>query len=135
MKPRLQASLGQQLVLTPQLRQALRLLQLSAVELEAELATAVESNPLLDWAEGAEDAAGAEPVAEGASEPGVEAAADAEDWREPVDDPERPLGRSNDSLEADYVGERPDLGRVGGEVAYRYSETTVVVTTDGDEDR
>ena len=51
MKPRLQTSLGQQLVLTPQLRQAIHLLQLSAVEIEQELATAVESNPLLDWAE------------------------------------------------------------------------------------
>ncbi len=51
MKPRLQTSLGQQLVLTPQLRQALHLLQLSALELEAELAEAVQSNPLLDWAE------------------------------------------------------------------------------------
>jgi RNA polymerase sigma-54 factor len=51
MKPRLTTSLGQQLVLTPQLRQAIHLLQLSALELEAELAEAVESNPLLDWAE------------------------------------------------------------------------------------
>ncbi|MEO5566174.1 MAG: RNA polymerase factor sigma-54 [Luteimonas sp.] len=51
MKPRLQTSLGQQLVLTPQLRQALHLLQLSASELEQELAAAVESNPLLDWAD------------------------------------------------------------------------------------
>jgi len=51
MKPRLQTSLGQQLVLTPQLRQAIHLLQLSALELEAELAEAVETNPLLDWAE------------------------------------------------------------------------------------
>ena len=51
MKPRLQTSLGQQLVMTPQLRQAIRLLQMSAVELEAEIAAAVESNPLLDWAE------------------------------------------------------------------------------------
>jgi RNA polymerase sigma-54 factor len=51
MKPRLQTSLGQQLVLTPQLRQAIHLLQLSALELEAELTEAVESNPLLDWAE------------------------------------------------------------------------------------
>ena len=51
MKPRLQTSLGQQLVLTPQLRQAIHLLQLSAPELEAELTAAVESNPLLDWAE------------------------------------------------------------------------------------
>lgn len=37
--------------MTPQLRQAIRLLQLSAVELDAELVTAVQSNPLLDWAE------------------------------------------------------------------------------------
>ena len=37
MKPRLQTSLGQQLVLTPQLRQAIHLLQLSALELDAEL--------------------------------------------------------------------------------------------------
>lgn len=37
--------------MTPQLRQAIRLLQLSAVELEAELVEAVESNPLLDWEE------------------------------------------------------------------------------------
>ena len=51
MKQRLQTSLGQQLVLTPQLRQALHLLQLSALELEAEINTAVESNPLLDWDE------------------------------------------------------------------------------------
>ncbi|MCI4568733.1 RNA polymerase factor sigma-54 [Lysobacter sp. CFH 32150] len=51
MKPRLQTSLGQHLVMTPQLRQAIRLLQLSTAELELEIATAVESNPLLDWAE------------------------------------------------------------------------------------
>jgi len=51
MKPRLQTSLGQQLVLTPQLRQALHLLQLSSLELETEIALAVESNPLLDWDE------------------------------------------------------------------------------------
>ncbi|WP_101925955.1 MULTISPECIES: RNA polymerase factor sigma-54 [Luteimonas] len=51
MKPRLQTSLGQHLVLTPQLRQALHLLQLSSVELEAEITAAVESNPLLDWEE------------------------------------------------------------------------------------
>ncbi|MFC5569709.1 RNA polymerase factor sigma-54 [Lysobacter yangpyeongensis] len=53
MKPRLQATLGQQLVMTPQLRQAIRLLQLSAAELEVEIAEAVESNPLLDWTESA----------------------------------------------------------------------------------
>ena len=54
MKPRLSPALQQHLVLTPQLRQAIRLLQLSTVELEAEVAEAVASNPLLDWAEDGE---------------------------------------------------------------------------------
>ncbi|GGZ53826.1 RNA polymerase sigma-54 factor [Lysobacter xinjiangensis] len=52
MKQRLQASLGQHLVMTPQLQQAIRLLQLSSIELDAELNEAVESNPLLEWDEG-----------------------------------------------------------------------------------
>lgn len=51
MKPRLSPGLHQQLILTPQLRQAIRLLQLSAIELDAEIAEAVATNPLLDWAE------------------------------------------------------------------------------------
>jgi len=52
MKPRLQTSMGQQLVMTPQLRQAIRLLQMSTAELEVEITEAVETNPLLDWADG-----------------------------------------------------------------------------------
>ncbi len=56
MKARLQTSLGQQLVMTPQLRQAIKLLQMSSAELELEIAEAVETNPLLDWAENAEPA-------------------------------------------------------------------------------
>ncbi|MES2857604.1 MAG: RNA polymerase factor sigma-54 [Pseudomonadota bacterium] len=51
MKPRLSPALHQQLILTPQLRQAIRLLQLSTAELEAEVAEAMANNPLLDWAE------------------------------------------------------------------------------------
>lgn len=54
MKPTLQLRMGQQLTLTPQLRQAIRLLQMSTVELETELSTAIESNPLLERAEDAE---------------------------------------------------------------------------------
>src|SRR5688500_9214242 len=48
MKPSLQLRLGQQLTLTPQLRLAIRLLQLSSLELEQELSQALESNPLLE---------------------------------------------------------------------------------------
>ncbi|SIP91998.1 RNA polymerase factor sigma-54 [Solilutibacter tolerans] len=53
MKQHLTATQSQQLALTPQLRQALAVLQMSATELETELADAVESNPLLEWAEDA----------------------------------------------------------------------------------
>lgn len=54
MKPTLQLRLGQNLTLTPQLRQAIRLLQLSSVELEMEINAALESNPLLERPEDAE---------------------------------------------------------------------------------
>lgn len=52
MKPALQLRVSQQLALTPQLQQAIRLLQLSRMELELELAVALESNPLLDMTDG-----------------------------------------------------------------------------------
>ena len=81
MKPRLQTSLGQQLVMTPQLRQAIRLLQMSTAELEVEITEAVETNPLLDWAE---DAGGTEASADGESTPPDEQAgqdgAQEDDW-------------------------------------------------------
>ena len=51
MKPRLSPAQQQHLILTPQLRQAIRLLQLSGAELDAEIAEAVASNPLLEWSE------------------------------------------------------------------------------------
>ncbi len=48
MKPSLHIGIQQQLTMTPQLQQAIRLLQLSTVDLRAEIQQAVESNPLLD---------------------------------------------------------------------------------------
>ena len=51
MKPALQLRLHQQLALTPQLQQAIKLLQLSSIELEIELRNVLESNPLLELTE------------------------------------------------------------------------------------
>ncbi|WP_273149867.1 RNA polymerase factor sigma-54 [Methylophaga thiooxydans] len=48
MKPSLQLRVGQSLSMTPQLQQAIRLLQLSSLELQAEIQEALESNPLLE---------------------------------------------------------------------------------------
>ncbi|USD64998.1 RNA polymerase factor sigma-54 [Vibrio sp. SCSIO 43136] len=55
MKPSLQLKLGQQLAMTPQLQQAIRLLQLSTLDLQQEIQEALESNPLLDVEEGFEE--------------------------------------------------------------------------------
>ncbi len=51
MKQGLQLRLSQQLAMTPQLQQAIRLLQLSTLELQQELQLALESNPLLEQTE------------------------------------------------------------------------------------
>lgn len=48
MKPSLQLKLGQQLAMTPQLQQAIRLLQLSTLDLQQEIQEALDSNPLLE---------------------------------------------------------------------------------------
>ncbi|EIW88883.1 sigma N (sigma 54) factor of RNA polymerase [Alishewanella agri BL06] len=48
MKPSLQLRLGQQLTMTPQLQQAIRLLQLSTIELQQEVQEALDANPLLE---------------------------------------------------------------------------------------
>ncbi|MBE9516316.1 MAG: RNA polymerase factor sigma-54 [Proteobacteria bacterium] len=48
MKPVLELKLGQHLTITPQLQQAIRLLQLSSLELHQEIQEALETNPLLE---------------------------------------------------------------------------------------
>jgi RNA polymerase sigma-54 factor len=51
MKQSLQLKLGQQLTMTPQLQQAIRLLQLSTLDLQQEIQQALESNPMLELSE------------------------------------------------------------------------------------
>ena len=51
MKPTLQLKLSQQLKLTPQLQQSIRLLQLSTLELNQEIERIVQENPLLELRE------------------------------------------------------------------------------------
>jgi len=48
MRPSLQLRIGQQLTMTPQLQQAIKLLQLSTLELQQEIQEVLESNPLLE---------------------------------------------------------------------------------------
>lgn len=55
MKQSLQLKLGQQLTMTPQLQQAIKLLQLSTLDLQQEIQTALDSNPMLEMGEENED--------------------------------------------------------------------------------
>jgi RNA polymerase sigma-54 factor len=52
MKPSLQLKFSQQLTMTPQLQQAIKLLQLSTLDLQQEIQEALDSNPLLEAEEG-----------------------------------------------------------------------------------
>ena len=83
MKPSLQLRLGQQLTMTPQLQQAIRLLQLPALELQAQIREALESNVMLEAEEADEDRTSLEEAeAEtAATETTVEIG---EDWPEPT---------------------------------------------------
>ncbi|WP_099653775.1 MULTISPECIES: RNA polymerase factor sigma-54 [unclassified Rhodanobacter] len=103
MKPALQFRLHQQLTLTPQLQQAIRLLQLSQLELEAELRQIAESNPLLEFAEEAEDEESPEisstefdyPSAESVAAAGSNDENDGSDWSESGRTAEAPIDFSS----------------------------------------
>jgi len=58
MKQGLQLRLGQHLTMTPQLQQAIKLLQLSTLELQQEIQDVLDSNLMLEVAEEAEDESG-----------------------------------------------------------------------------
>src|SRR5664279_4570619 len=60
MKQTLQLKLSQHLTLTPQLQQSIRLLQLSTLELNAEVDRMLQENPLLEREDGDEDGSPAE---------------------------------------------------------------------------
>jgi len=77
MKLSLQLKLGQQLTMTPQLQQAIRLLQLSTLDLQQEIHQAVESNPMLELIENREEDEIPTP-ADGSTTTDPKAAADAE---------------------------------------------------------
>jgi RNA polymerase sigma-54 factor len=68
LKPALQLRLGQQLTMTPQLQQAIRLLQLPVLELQAQIREALETNVMLE----SEDEAGSLETGEASLEPQYE---------------------------------------------------------------
>ena len=94
MKASLQLKLGQSLTMTPQLQQAIRLLQLSTLDLQQEIQQALESNPMLETSEDDEQteaAAGDDDKGheESATETAAEMAPDpSTDWDESENGPD-----------------------------------------------
>ena len=119
LKPSLQLRIGQQLTMTPQLQQAIRLLQLSTLDLQAQIREALETNVMLEAEEepdapapldefgataGPESGTGTESREAGDDEPVVEIG---DDWSEPtaaVSDAPWSGGGDDDEREGDLGG-------------------------------
>ncbi len=90
MKQSLQLKLGQQLTMTPQLQQAIKLLQLSTLDLQQEIQSALDSNPMLEVGEDEEGGGEPElPVADFTPERSAEQAIggeDGNDWGDTIPD-------------------------------------------------
>ena len=109
---RLELRQGQGLVITPQLQQAIKLLQLSNLDLEAFVDAELEQNPLLQRDEG-ETAADGEPMADPlAPDFEADARADLDAVRDEVSPGERATGDTPDSTAAD-AGGAIDWSRAG----------------------
>ncbi len=104
LKPRLELRQSQSLVMTPQLRQALKMLQMSTLELGGFLAEQVESNPLIELADGLE------PADRPAPAPGERSAVDAQIAKADVSAAEAPFetGRENLWESGEGAGPGPD---------------------------
>ncbi len=118
--PRLDIRQTQALVLTPQLQQAIKLLQLSNLELEAVIAEEMAKNPLLEGASGGED--------EG---PAVEA-----DTEVPFDSLEEPSAPGADELmvSSDGTSDQPLDYDWDSEALETDSFTDVTVSSGGGDD-
>jgi RNA polymerase sigma-54 factor len=90
MKQSIQLRIGQHLTMTPQLQQAIRLLQLSTLELNTEIQNALDSNPMLEQGE-----------PEGEAQDGREVG-DVERTREPA------AGDADTALTTDHAETIPD---------------------------
>ena len=117
MKQSLSLKLGQQLTMTPQLQQAIRLLQLSTLDLRQEIQQAIESNPMLELVEDGDDDAPSE-----SNDEEVAAADSAEEFRELAGDgdvaaeqmpEELPVDSSWDDAYQHLLDQANDLAELG----------------------
>ena len=132
LKTSLQLRMSQQLTMTPQLQQAIRLLQMPAIELQAHINELLESNVMLEADEEADpltsfESLGAAPHEEAASQPAgedsdhtapqVDSEPEAEPTVEIIDDvwDERSASPSDSPYNADEDDRGQDFGDASGE--------------------
>jgi RNA polymerase sigma-54 factor len=114
MKQSLQLRLGQQLTMTPQLQQAIRLLQLSSLELQGEVQAILESNLMLERADEPQDlpvppeTLTAQATAESRAEAEVDATADRLPDELPVDSVWEDVYEASDGATSFSRGEEED---------------------------
>ncbi len=130
MKQSLQLRLGQQLTMTPQLQQAIRLLQLSTLELRTEVQHALDSNMMLEPADEADDS---DPAAETeTSDPGDTATEE----RAAADDPPAERTEASDAGDASEGTDAiPDDLPVDSDWQDVYDGSTAYSAAGGDEEQ
>jgi RNA polymerase sigma-54 factor len=97
LKPSLQLKLSQQLTMTPQLQQAIRLLQLPVMELQTQIQTALDENLMLEVEE--PEASADEPAADAASD-----SDESEDLADPDVEPEVAVAAEADWADTQKTG-------------------------------
>ncbi len=116
MKQSLQFKLSQQLTLTPQLQQSIRLLQLSTQELDQELEGLIQQNPLLER----------ENTEETIDQP---AAKDAATRQEETEIAESARTAPNDDEDGNWWGEAGGYGPRNGDDEFDFAQTTAEPVT------
>ena len=118
MKPALQLRQSQQLLLTPQLQQAIKLLQLSTLEINQETARLLDENPFLEREDdnGNQTYSGSsssEPVSSNSSNdnpaPETESRASETDWSEPSFSSSAPSPDDEDEGYGEVAADRPSM--------------------------
>lgn len=105
MKPSLVLKMGQQLTMTPQLQQAIRLLQLSTLDLQQEIQEALDSNPMLEREEDGDDFDHSDPMAESVEKKPESTSAE---QSEPDNSYEEPINTVENLEEGDWGDRIPD---------------------------
>ena len=108
MKPSLVLKMGQQLTMTPQLQQAIRLLQLSTLDLQQEIQEALDSNPMLEREEDGDDFDNSDPMAESVEKKSESPSADSPDQSEPDNHYDEPINTVENLEEGDWGDRIPN---------------------------